>query len=535
MPGLTQGARIALRARLAPPPPMALPGTYDFARAAWFQGIGAVGKSLGPVRLLAPGEPAGAERARESLRSHIAERLPGSAGGIAIALVTGDQNGVGEEDAEAMRRSGLAHLLSVSGLHIAAVVGFAMVLTLRPARAFPGAGAALQPDPGRRCRRCRGGGGLYDPHRNAGPDRAKLRRRAPHPCRNRARPRCAEHAAGRGRRADRAPVPARVRRRRELPDELRGGNGHRRLALGEMGEALVLAARRGCGEASRPGHPGARGNRARSGIRADPDRLVSLPPRWALRRRGQYRRHPAHDLRRDAARGAGTDPRLGRRRRALVVAGRPIDRLPAVDRASRRRRQGRGCRASVHAGLGLRGDGRRGPVDLHLGASRAPLRSRPGGHRRGRCGADAASGPAGDRRWPTPRRRGENGRPALLRPRTGDYVRDTLERSGGLRRRAGLARRAGLRAMFEGRLRRDHRARRPPLASAGDAKPRFPRLAIVHHRLLGLRHRRLGPALARSLHAALAQARSTGVTAQRGPCDPARLTSASSERKRADR
>ena len=137
LPGLGEGARIAVRTRLAPPPPMALAGTYDFARAAWFQGIGAVGKSLGPVRLLAPGRPAGAERARESLRSHIAERLPGSAGGIAIALVTGDQNGVGEGDAEAMRRSGLAHLLSVSGLHIAAVVGFAMVLTLRLLALFP--------------------------------------------------------------------------------------------------------------------------------------------------------------------------------------------------------------------------------------------------------------------------------------------------------------------------------------------------------------------------------------------------------------
>jgi competence protein ComEC len=130
-PGLAEGARVAVRARLAPPPPMALPGTYDFSRQAWFAGIGAVGKSIGPVRTVAPGRPAGAEWARERLRSHIAERLPGSAGGIAIALVTGDQNGVGEEDAEAMRRSGLAHLLSVSGLHIAAVVGFAMVLTLR--------------------------------------------------------------------------------------------------------------------------------------------------------------------------------------------------------------------------------------------------------------------------------------------------------------------------------------------------------------------------------------------------------------------
>ena len=53
-----------------------------------------------------------------------------SSAGIAIALAAGDQNGVEEADAEAMRRSGLTHLLSVSGLHIAAVVAFAMLLSL---------------------------------------------------------------------------------------------------------------------------------------------------------------------------------------------------------------------------------------------------------------------------------------------------------------------------------------------------------------------------------------------------------------------
>ena len=68
---------------------------------------------------------------RDRLGRHIRDRLPGSAGGIATALATGDQAAVSEEDAEAMRRSGLAHLLSVSGLHIAAVVGAAMLASLR--------------------------------------------------------------------------------------------------------------------------------------------------------------------------------------------------------------------------------------------------------------------------------------------------------------------------------------------------------------------------------------------------------------------
>jgi len=45
--GIAPGAIVQMRARLAPPPPMALPGTYDFARDAWFKGIGGVGKAMG--------------------------------------------------------------------------------------------------------------------------------------------------------------------------------------------------------------------------------------------------------------------------------------------------------------------------------------------------------------------------------------------------------------------------------------------------------------------------------------------------------
>ena len=129
--GIAAKAQIHLRARLAPPPPMALPGTYDFSRDAWFKGIGAVGTSLGQVTVVKPANPTGLEEVRTRLRGHITAQLPERESGIAIALATGDQNNVTEEDADAMRRSGLTHLLSVSGLHIAAVVGFAMLLTLK--------------------------------------------------------------------------------------------------------------------------------------------------------------------------------------------------------------------------------------------------------------------------------------------------------------------------------------------------------------------------------------------------------------------
>lgn len=78
-----------------------------------------------------PAEPHGLDRVREGLRTHIEHRLRPNPAGIAVALATGDQNAVDQDDADAMRRAGLTHLLSVSGLHIAAVVAFAMFLSLR--------------------------------------------------------------------------------------------------------------------------------------------------------------------------------------------------------------------------------------------------------------------------------------------------------------------------------------------------------------------------------------------------------------------
>ncbi|WP_166040250.1 ComEC/Rec2 family competence protein [Sphingosinicella sp. YJ22] len=133
--GLVPGATVRLRAFLMPPPPMAVPGAYDFARTAWFARIGATGRLLGDVEMVTPlartGWQAWLAGLRQRLSAHIQGRLPGSEGAIAAALATGDQGGVGMEDAEAMRASGLAHLLSVSGLHITAVVGGTILLALR--------------------------------------------------------------------------------------------------------------------------------------------------------------------------------------------------------------------------------------------------------------------------------------------------------------------------------------------------------------------------------------------------------------------
>lgn len=133
--GLTAEAVVQLRARLMPPPGAAVPGAYDYARVAWFQRIGATGRGFAPVKLIIAGNDS--PGLRETLAAHIREALPGSVGGVATALATGDVGGIAEEDAEAMRAAGLAHLLSVSGLHITAVVGATMVLVVKLLALWP--------------------------------------------------------------------------------------------------------------------------------------------------------------------------------------------------------------------------------------------------------------------------------------------------------------------------------------------------------------------------------------------------------------
>ena len=129
---LQDGALIQLRARLMPPALPALPGAYDFAERAWFQGLGATGQALGEIKVLRPSDPGfGLAGCRQRLADHVRSRMPGAAGAIGATLATGDRGAIAEEDAEAMRRSGLAHLLSISGLHVTAVVGAVYLLVLK--------------------------------------------------------------------------------------------------------------------------------------------------------------------------------------------------------------------------------------------------------------------------------------------------------------------------------------------------------------------------------------------------------------------
>ena len=138
-PRALEGALVRVKARLMPPAPPMLPGAYDFARAAWFSGIAATGTALAPVEILrsARGDGGWIGRIQRALARHIHGEIAGSPGGIAAAFASGDRGGIAQPDEDAMRDAGLTHLLSVSGLHVSAVIGGVYLIALRLLALWP--------------------------------------------------------------------------------------------------------------------------------------------------------------------------------------------------------------------------------------------------------------------------------------------------------------------------------------------------------------------------------------------------------------
>jgi len=134
----SEGAIIRLRARLMPPAPPMLPGGYDFARSAWFQGLSATGSAVGQIELVEAnngGSTLGS--VQRSLSAHVRSELEGPAATIAAALASGDRGAISQEDEDALRNSGLTHLLSISGLHVSAVIAAVYLLALRLLALWP--------------------------------------------------------------------------------------------------------------------------------------------------------------------------------------------------------------------------------------------------------------------------------------------------------------------------------------------------------------------------------------------------------------
>jgi len=134
--GLREGVHIAagdhirILARLLPPARASIPDGYDFARAAYFSGLGAVGSVLGRVEPLAAADVSLIDQIRFALdrgRNRLADRvntiIGGQEGAIAAAMVTGKRMLLTEDALDVIRQAGIFHIITISGVQMTLVAG----------------------------------------------------------------------------------------------------------------------------------------------------------------------------------------------------------------------------------------------------------------------------------------------------------------------------------------------------------------------------------------------------------------------------
>ncbi|WP_367714793.1 ComEC/Rec2 family competence protein [Nitratireductor sp. GISD-1A_MAKvit] len=139
-PDLKAGDGVSGLVRLMAPSGPVRPQAYDFSFESYFAGIGSVGFFMrdpervqsAPVQGILPVLSLQLQSLRESLSARLRERVGGAEGEIAAALITGMRGGIPHSYNEDLRRAGLAHVLAISGLHMA----LAAVTVMGSARLF---------------------------------------------------------------------------------------------------------------------------------------------------------------------------------------------------------------------------------------------------------------------------------------------------------------------------------------------------------------------------------------------------------------
>ncbi len=119
--GYAIGQSIKGLASLHPPSPPVIPQGFDFQHYMFYRGIGAVGFLYKPPEIV---EQSGAryslwiEGFRHKIGGRIEDALDAPQSGLARALMIGQRSSIADDDMEAIRAAGLAHMLAISGLHV---------------------------------------------------------------------------------------------------------------------------------------------------------------------------------------------------------------------------------------------------------------------------------------------------------------------------------------------------------------------------------------------------------------------------------
>ncbi len=123
------GARVAFKARLSPLPVPTQPGGFDYGRQLYFQEIGGTGRITSPIDVLGEVQSwsinvsAVLEDIRQNIGARVRQHLSGTIAAVAEAMITGERAAIPKEINTSLQISGLAHILSISGLHMSLAAG----------------------------------------------------------------------------------------------------------------------------------------------------------------------------------------------------------------------------------------------------------------------------------------------------------------------------------------------------------------------------------------------------------------------------
>ncbi len=123
------GSKIAFKARLAPIPSPTMPGGFDYGRQLYFTGVGGTGRITSRIDLL--GSTASPSLwlsgqlsdLRQEIGDRIRRNLKEPTASFAEAMITGERGSIPKDVNKSLQISGLAHILSISGLHMSLAAG----------------------------------------------------------------------------------------------------------------------------------------------------------------------------------------------------------------------------------------------------------------------------------------------------------------------------------------------------------------------------------------------------------------------------
>ena len=127
-PSLLPGERLQAELRLRRPHAQVNPGSFDFERYALQSGLSAVGYVRALRQRLPDAGAASVDRLRWRLAERIDQLAPAGSARFIRALSLGDTRALGEADWALLRKTGLSHLMAISGLHVGLLAALGALL-----------------------------------------------------------------------------------------------------------------------------------------------------------------------------------------------------------------------------------------------------------------------------------------------------------------------------------------------------------------------------------------------------------------------